>query len=138
MLRRAWNLSGNRPVDEVERLRRELAEALRQKAEMADALAQAAARRHRDVKEYEALKEELKDALEQQAATAETLRTLSRSAFDLDAVLDTLIESAMALCSAATGLLVVRIGGEYRLKHTDAWPAAFEELVKEMVDSDCK
>jgi signal transduction histidine kinase len=85
------------------------------------------------LKALEARTLELNDALEQQSAMAATLKTLSQSAFDLDAVLNSLIESALPLCKASTGLLVVRFAGEIRLKHTDPWPVAFEKLVEEKV-----
>jgi signal transduction histidine kinase len=78
--------------------------------------------------EVQARTEELSESLRQQTATAEVLKTISRSAFDLQRVLETLLENAVLICGAKHGMIFRYDGECCRAAAAYNAPAGFLEL----------
>jgi two-component system, NtrC family, sensor kinase len=70
--------------------------------------------------EVEAKTRDLSESLQQQTATADVLKVISRSAFDLQTVFNTLIDSAVALSGALSGTICLRDGDGYRYVATSS------------------
>jgi class 3 adenylate cyclase len=79
------------------------------------------------------LQQELRRAGEREAAARDVIQTIAHTTFDLDAVLQTVIDRAVELCRGDSGNISRRDGDVYPVVAFTSFSADFERLVRERV-----
>jgi signal transduction histidine kinase len=80
--------------------------------------------------EVQAKTRDLEESLQQQTATADVLKVISRSAFDLKSVLQTLVESAARLCDADMAQITRQRNGVFFRAEAYGFPDEYLEYTR--------
>ena len=83
--------------------------------------------------ELAVLRREQRRAEEREAAVRDVAQAIARTVFDLDAVLQTVIDRAVELCGADNGNIARRDGDVYRVVAFTSFAPDFERLVRERI-----
>jgi signal transduction histidine kinase len=83
--------------------------------------------------EIAVLRRERQRATEREAAIRDVIQTIARTTFDLDAVLQTVIDRAVELCRADNGNIARRDGDVYRVVAFTSFAPDFERLVRDRI-----
>ena len=83
--------------------------------------------------ELQARTRDLTESLQQQTTTADVLKVISRSAFDLQAVLDALVQSAAQLTDAAYCFIFRREADKYQLASSHGFSPEYREWMQPQV-----
>jgi signal transduction histidine kinase/HAMP domain-containing protein len=127
----SWSLIG--PVKEIEaRLNQLAAGDFTQRVHVAnrDELGALAANVNRMCDELGRLYQQIEASLQQQTATADVLKVISRSTFDLQTVLQTLVESAARLCDADRTIITRQKNGVFYRAEAYGFSREFLDYVR--------